>query len=195
MSEETLRRAAVVTGGGGFIGRAIAIALAGDGHDIALWDLDDGRPRREPGGDCGRPPGRARLDVRPRPHRRRGGHRGGGDDRRSPRRRRRARQLRGGLLPHPHRRPRHGGLGPDAQRKPPGPGGVHPGLPPEHGRAGRGAIVNIASISAVVARQANLAYSASKAALLRVTRDLASRPRRRTASGSTPSPPARPTRR
>ena len=50
---------------------------------------------------------------------------------------------------------------------------MHPGLPPEHGRAGRGAIVNIASISAVVARQANLAYSASKAALLRVTRDLA----------------------
>ena len=41
MSEETLRRAAVVTGGGGFIGRAIAIALAGDGHDIALWDLDE----------------------------------------------------------------------------------------------------------------------------------------------------------
>ena len=37
---------------------------------------------------------------------------------------------------------------------------------------GGGAIVNIASISAVVARQANLAYSASKAALVRVTRDL-----------------------
>ena len=37
---------------------------------------------------------------------------------------------------------------------------------------GSGAIVNIASISAVVARQANLAYSASKAALVRVTQDL-----------------------
>ena len=37
---------------------------------------------------------------------------------------------------------------------------------------GGGGIVNIASISAVVARQANLAYSASKAALVRVTQDL-----------------------
>ena len=42
MSEENVRRAAVVTGGGGHIGRAIATALAGDGHDIALWDLDGG---------------------------------------------------------------------------------------------------------------------------------------------------------
>jgi 2,3-dihydro-2,3-dihydroxybenzoate dehydrogenase len=36
-----------------------------------------------------------------------------------------------------------------------------------------GCIVSISSISAVAARQHNLAYAAAKAALLRVTRDLA----------------------
>ena len=138
MSETTLRRAAVVTGGGGFIGRAIAIALAADGHDIALWDLDDGALDASRAAIVGAHPGASvsthafdltddgAVDAAAAAT----ADRHGGIDVLV--------NCAGGLLSHPHRRPRHGGLGPDAWHKPPGPGGLHPGLPPEHGRAGRG---------------------------------------------------------
>ena len=185
MSEETPRRSAVVTGGGGAIGRAIAIALAGGGHrrhpdpghgpdhDVALWDLD----------------ARA-LDAS----------------------RAAVGEAAPGALVSTHAFDltddsavaaaaeatvgRHGGIDVLVNCA----GVFH--LTPVDGldlaawdrmlainlrapvaciraclaplaERGAGAIVNVSSISAVVARQANLAYSASKAALLRVTRDLA----------------------
>ena len=173
MSEEKRRRVAVVTGGGGHIGRAIAIALAGNGHDIALWDLngaslDASRAAIEdaiPGGVVSTHPfdltDDAAVDAAARAT-----------------------------------AARHGGI--DVLVNCAGVFyltpiddldmaawdrmlGINLRAPVVCIRAclasmierGGGAIVNIASISAVVARQANLAYSASKAALVRVTQDLA----------------------
>ena len=173
MSEETPRRSAVVTGGGGFIGRAIAIALAGDGHDIALWDLDGAAldasraaiSEAHPGGVVST----HALDLT--------------DDE--------AIDAAAAATAA-----RHGGI--DVLVNCAGIFYLTPiddldmaawdrmlsinlRAPVACVRAclasmverGGGSIVNIASISAVVARQANLAYSASKAALVRVTQDLA----------------------
>ena len=174
MSETTLRRAAVVTGGGGVIGRAIAIALAADGHDIALWDLDDGALDASRAAIVDAHPGAivsthafdltddeavaaaaesttvaptAAIDVLV--------------------------NCAGVFYLTPiddldmaawDRMLAINLRAPVAC--------IRACLPSMVAR-GAGAIVNISSISAVVARQANLAYSASKAALLRVTRDLA----------------------
>ena len=202
MNEETPRRTAVVTGGGGVIGRAIAIALAGGGHrrgpdhgpdhDVALWDLD-ARALDESRAAVGEAAPRAlvsthALDLT--------------DDAAVAA----AAEATAG---------RHGGIDVLVNCA-----GVFYLTPVDDldlaawdrmlainlrapvaciraclaplAERGAGAIVNVSSISAVVARQANLAYSASKAALLRVTRDLALDLAGR-GSGSTPSPPARPT--
>ena len=173
MSETTLRRAAVVTGGGGVIGRAIAIALAGDGHDIALWDLDEEALDASRAAIADAHPGAVvsthALDLT--------------DD--------------GAVTAVAATTvARHGGVDVLVNCA-----GVFYLIPiddldmaawdrmlainlrapvaciraclPAMVERGAGAIVNVSSISAVVARQANLAYSASKAALLRVTRDLA----------------------
>ena len=172
MNETTLRRAAVVTGGGGFIGRAIAIALAADGHDIALWDLDDGALDASRAAIVGTHPGASvsthAFDLT--------------DD--------------GAVdAAAAATAARHGGI--DVLVNCAGVFyltpiddldmaawdrmlGINLRAPvvciraclPSMVERGGGAIVNIASISAVVARQANLAYSASKAALVRVTQDL-----------------------
>ena len=173
MSEETLRRIAMVTGGGGSIGRAIAIAIAGDGHDLALWDLDEsalGASRaaiREAHPEA--VVSTHALDLT--------------DD--------------GAVAAAAAATvDRHGGI--DVLVNCAGVFYLTPiddldlaawdrmlainlrapvscirACLPSMAARGGGAIVNISSISAVVARQANLAYSASKAALLRVTRDLA----------------------
>jgi len=172
MSEEKVRRTAVVTGGGGVIGRAIAIALADDGHDVALWDLDDGAL------DASRASiSEAHADAVASTH---------------------ALDLTddGAVeAAAAATAERHGGIDVLVNCA-----GVFYLTPiddldmaawdrmlainlrapvvcirtclPSMVERGGGAIVNIASISAVVARQANLAYSASKAALVRVTRDL-----------------------
>ena len=172
MSKTTPRRAAVVTGGGGFIGRAIAIALAADGHDIALWDLDDGALDASRAAIVGTHPDAIvsthAFDLT--------------DD--------------GAVTAAAAATAaRHGGI--DALVNCAGIFyltpiddldmaawdrmlGINLRAPvvciraclPSMVERGGGAIVNIASISAVVARQANLAYSASKAALVRVTQDL-----------------------
>ena len=172
MSEENGRRTAVVTGGGGAIGRAIALALADDGHDVALWDLDGVALDATRAAIVGAHPeaivSTHALDLT--------------DDR--------AVTAAAAATAN-----RHGGidvlvncagvfyLTPIADldmaawdrmlginlRAPVS--CVRACLPSMIERGG-GAIVNIASISAVVARQANLAYSASKAALVRVTQDL-----------------------
>ncbi len=173
MNDKTLRRAAVVTGGGGAIGRAIAIALAGDGHDIALWDLDDRAldASRAAIGEArpGAQVSTQAVDLT--------------DDR--------AVDAAAGATVSAH-----GGV--DVLVNCAGVFyltliddldmaawdrmlAINLRAPVACVRAclasmverGGGAIVNVSSISAVVARQANLAYSASKAALLRVTRDLA----------------------
>lgn len=186
MNEETPRRTAVVTGGGGAIGRAIAIALAarpgggprpGHGHDVALWDLD-GRAL-----DAARSAIReaapealvsaCALDLT--------------DDAAV------AAAAKATVE-------RHGGI--DVLVNCAGVFYLTPvddldmaawdrmlainlrapvaciraclaPLAEAGAERGAAAIVNVSSISAVVARQANLAYSASKAALVRVTRDLA----------------------
>ena len=172
MSEEKVRRTAVVTGGGGVIGRAIAIALAGDGHEIALWDLDDGALGASRASIFEAHPDAVvsthALDLT--------------DD--------------GAVTAAAATSAsRHGGI--DVLVNCAGVFyltpiddldmaawdrmlGINLRAPvvciraclPSMVERGGGAIVNIASISAVVARQANLAYSASKAALVRVTRDL-----------------------
>ena len=173
MNETTLWRAAVVTGGGGFIGRAIAIALASDGHDIALWDLDDGALDASRAAIVGAHPGAVvsthALDLT--------------DDEAV-------------TTAAATTVTRHGGV--DVLVNCAGVFYLTPiddldmaawdrmlainlrapvacirACLPAMVERGAGAIVNVSSISAVVARQANLAYSASKAALLRVTRDLA----------------------
>ena len=173
MSEEIVRRTAVVTGGGGVIGRAIAIALAGDGHEIALWDLDGGaldasRAAIEESGHPSAVVSTHALDLT--------------DDA--------AVDAAAGATAACH-----GGI--DVLVNCAGVFYLTPiddldmaawdrmlsinlrapvvcirACLPSMVERGGGAIVNIASISAVVARQANLAYSASKAALVRVTRDL-----------------------
>ena len=173
MTEEIPRRTAVVTGGGGHIGRAIAIALAGDGHDIALWDLDEdaldaSRAAIEDGSHLGAAVSTHAFDLT--------------DDG--------AVDAAAGATAD-----RHGGI--DVLVNCAGVFYLTPiddldmaawdrmlsinlrapvvcirACLPSMVERGGGAIVNIASISAVVARQANLAYSASKAALVRVTRDL-----------------------
>ena len=197
MNEETSRRTAVVTGGGGAIGRAIAIALArpsggggarpGRGHDIALWDLD-GRAldasrsavREAAPGEAA--PGEAAPDVLVSTH---------------------ALDLTDDAAVAAAAEAtveRHGGI--DVLVNCAGVFYLTPiddldmaawdrmlainlrapvtciraclaSLAEAGAERGAGAIVNVSSISAVVARQANLAYSASKAALVRVTRDLA----------------------
>ena len=172
MSEENLRRTAVVTGGGGHIGRAIAIALAGDGHDIALWDLDDGALDASRASIAQSHPGAA-VSTHPLDLTDDGAVAGAAAATAA----------------------RHGGI--DVLVNCAGVFyltpiedldmaawdrmlGINLRAPvvcvraclPSMIERGGGAIVNIASISAVVARQANLAYSASKAALVRVTRDL-----------------------
>ena len=181
MSEETLRRTAVVTGGGGSIGRAIAIALAGRGHDIALWDLDGGaldasRAAIEEAGASTLVSTHV-LDLT--------------DDAAVAAAAEAAAERHGGIdvlvncagvfyltpiddldmaawdrmLAINLRAPVaciRACLASLIER------GAEGGA-----ERGGGAIVNVSSISAVVARQANLAYSASKAALVRVTRDLA----------------------
>ena len=173
MSEESARPAAVVTGGGGAIGRAIALALASRGHDIALWDLDEGALDASRTAIEDERPDAAvsthALDLT--------------DDG--------AVDAGAGATAA-----RHGGI--DVLVNCAGVFyltpiddldmaawdrmlGINLRAPvacvraclPSMVERGGGAIVNISSISAVVARQANLAYSASKAALLRVTRDLA----------------------
>ena len=172
MSEEKVRRAAVVTGGGGVIGRAIAIALAGDGHEVALWDLDDGALDASRASISEAHPDAVvsthALDLT--------------DDRAVDAAARATAT-------------RHGGI--DVLVNCAGVFYLTPiddldmaawdrmlsvnlrapvvcirACLPSMVERGGGAIVNIASISAVVARQANLAYSASKAALVRVTQDL-----------------------
>ena len=173
MSETTLRRAAVVTGGGGFIGRAIAIALAADGHDIALWDLDDGALDASRAAIVGAHPGTSvsthAFDLTDdgavaAAAESTAGHHGGIDV---------LVNCAGVFYLTPiddldmaawDRMLAINLRAPVAC--------IRACLPSMVAR-GAGAIVNISSISAVVARQANLAYSASKAALLRVTRDLA----------------------
>ncbi len=187
MNEETPRRTAVVTGGGGAIGRAIAGALArpgggprpgqGRGHDVALWDLD-GRALdaarsavREAAPDA--LVSTCALDLT--------------DDAAV------AAAAKATVE-------RHGGI--DVLVNCAGVFYLTPiddldmaawdrmlainlrapvaciracltPLAEAGAERGAGAVVNVSSISAVVARQANLAYSASKAALVRVTRDLA----------------------
>ena len=173
MSKAERRRTAVVTGGGGVIGRAIAIALAGDGHDVALWDLDGSALDASRAAIAGAHPGAVvsthSLDLT--------------EDR--------AVDAAAEATASRH----HGGIVVLVNCA-----GVFYLTPiddldmaawdrmlainlrapvvciraclPSMVERGGGAIVNIASISAVVARQANLAYSASKAALVRVTRDL-----------------------
>ena len=173
MNETTSRRTAVVTGGGGAIGRAIAIALAGHGHDLALWDLD-GAALDASGAAVGDThPGSLVsthvLDLT--------------DD-----------EAIGAAAEATVER--HGGI--DVLVNCAGVFYLTPiddldltawdrmlainlrapvscirACLPSLVERGGGAIVNVSSISAVVARQANLAYSASKAALVRVTRDLA----------------------
>ena len=172
MSEETPRRVAVVTGGGGVIGRAIANALAGDGHDVALWDLDGSALDASRAAIVAAHPGAGvsthALDLT-------------GDG---------AVEAAAGATAS-----RHGGI--DVLVNCAGVFYLTPiddldmaawdrmlainlrapvvcirACLPSMVERGGGSIVNIASISAVVARQANLAYSASKAALVRVTRDL-----------------------
>ena len=173
MSEETPRRTAIVTGGGGHIGRAIAITLAGDGHDIALWDLDGDALDASRGAIVGTHPDTMvsthAFDLT--------------DDG----------AVNGAAATTVAR---HDGI--DVLVNCAGVFyltpiddldmaawdrmlGINLRAPvvcigaclPSMVERGGGAIVNIASISAVVARQANLAYSASKAALVRVTQDLA----------------------
>lgn len=172
MSEEKVRRVAVVTGGGGVIGRAIAIALAGDGHEIALWDLDRGALDASRASIC-----KAHPDAVVSTH---------------------AFDLTDDgavTTAAATSASQHGGI--DVLVNCAGVFyltpiddldmaawdrmlGINLRAPvmciraclPSMIERGGGAIVNIASISAVVARQANLAYSASKAALVRVTRDL-----------------------
>ena len=172
MSEETSRRAAVVTGGGGFIGRAIALALAGGGHDLALWDLDEDALDASRAAISEAHPdvvvSTRVLDLT--------------DDEAI-------------AATAAATAGRHGGI--DVLVNCAGVFYLTPiddldmaawdrmlainlrapvacirACLPSMVERGGGAIVNIASISAVVARQANLAYSASKAALVRVTRDL-----------------------
>ena len=162
-----------MTGGGGVIGRAIAIALAGDGHDIALWDLDDGALDASRASIFEAHPDAVvsthALDLT--------------DDARG--------RHRAAATTASH----HGGI--DVLVNCAGVFYLTPiddldmaawdrmlsinlrapvvcirACLPSMVERGGGAIVNIASISAVVARQANLAYSASKAALVRVTQDL-----------------------
>ena len=173
MSAETPTRTAIVTGGGGHIGRAIAIALAGDGHDIALWDLDGAALDASRAAIGEAHPGGAAVSTHVVDLT---------DDG--------AVTAAAGATAA-----RHGGI--DVLVNCAGVFYLTPiddldmaawdrmlsinlRAPVACIRAclasmierGGGAIVNISSISAVVARQANLAYSASKAALLRVTRDL-----------------------
>lgn len=173
MTDNTPRPTAIVTGGGGAIGRAIAIALADDGHDIALWDLDEGALDASRTALSEAHPGalvttRA-LDLTD----------DGAVD-----------AAAAATADH------HGGI--DVLVNCAGVFYLTPiddldmvawdrmlainlrapvacirACLPSMAERGSGAIVNVSSISAVVARQANLAYSASKAALLRVTRDLA----------------------
>lgn len=172
MSEENVRRTAVVTGGGGVIGRAIAIALAGDSHEVALWDLDDGALDASRAAIFEAHPDAVvsihALDLT--------------DD--------------GAVTAAAATSAsQHGGI--DVLVNCAGVFYLTPiddldmaawdrmlainlrapvvcirACLPSMVERGGGAIVNIASISAVVARQANLAYSASKAALVRVTQDL-----------------------
>lgn len=186
MNEETPRRTAVVTGGGGAIGRAIAGALAarpgggsrpGPGHDVALWDLD-GRALDAARSAIREAAPEALVSTR-------------------------ALDLTDDAAVAAAAKAtveRHGGI--DVLVNCAGVFYLTPvddldmaawdrmlainlrapvaciraclaPLAEAGAERGAAAIVNVSSISAVVARQANLAYSASKAALVRVTRDLA----------------------
>ena len=44
--QELNGKVAVVTGGGSGIGRAMALAFADEGMDIAIGDIEPGRPKR-----------------------------------------------------------------------------------------------------------------------------------------------------
>jgi 2,3-dihydro-2,3-dihydroxybenzoate dehydrogenase len=161
----------VVTGGGGEIGRAISLALARSGHDIAVWDLKQDAAAETAGlvEEAGRIASVHVLDLT--------------DD---------AAVAAAARETHD----RHGSI--DVLVNNAGIFGLTPIVDldlalwdkvlgtnlraavvcarecvPVMIARGSGAIVNISSISAVVSRLYNLAYGAAKAALLQVTRDLA----------------------